>query len=232
MSNPKRPGTLAPQPSSAQELRVFLDRATALRVGDNARLLFALDATASRQPSWDRACELQTRMFEATREIAGLSIQLCYYRGVGEFRALPWSTDSASLRHQMQAVSCLGGYTQIEKVLRHGLQQHKLSTVQAIVFIGDAVEEDSKALYQLAGELGIHRLPIFMFQEGQQAETAAVYGKIAQLSGGFHCQFDERSEAQLRELLTAVAVYASGGVDAVKRLPRSSALVQQLIEHL
>ena len=220
------------QKSSAGEISAFLNKTRALQARPAGRLLFALDATASRQATWDRACHLQARMFEASRDIAGLSIQLCYYRGLDEFRALPWSDNSPHLRQQMLSVSCLGGYTQIGKVLRHALTEHRKAPVKALVFVGDAVEEHSGKLYQLAGQLGIQRLPAFLFQEGHDAAAGQLFAEIARLSGGVHCRFDENSEGQLRELLTAVAVYASGGRAAVRQLKQQSPLIQQMIAHL
>jgi hypothetical protein len=93
------------------------------------------------------------------------------------------------------------------------------------------MEENSQSLYQLAGQMGIHRLPVFMFQEGFDPTAGQVFTQIARLSGGVHCQFDENSEQQLRDLLRAVAVYASGGVAAVAKLEQSPQL-QHLLQHL
>ena len=47
------------------------------------RVIFALDATASREATWDLASQLQSKMFE---EAAGLEVQLLYYRGPDEVR--------------------------------------------------------------------------------------------------------------------------------------------------
>jgi hypothetical protein len=219
--------------SSAREVSAFLGKARQLqaRPSDN-RLVFALDATASRQATWDRACHLQAQMFGATRRLSGLNIQLCYYRGIDEFRALPWSSNGPALRQQMLAVTCLGGHSQIERLLRHTLSQHQHANIRALVFVGDAMEEDSRRLYQLAGQLGIHRLPAFMFQEGFDPDAGHAFAEIARLSGGAHCQFNENSDQQLQELLTAVAVYAAGGVDAVKQLEQPSPLLRQLLKTL
>lgn len=57
--------------------------------GRPGRLIFAIDATASRQPSWDRACQLQGEMFLAVRDVGGLAVSLAYYRGFQEFAATP-----------------------------------------------------------------------------------------------------------------------------------------------
>src|SRR4051812_23811588 len=65
--------------------------------GPRGRLIFALDATASRQPSWDQACLIQAQMFAAVGQIGGLDIQLVYYRGFNEFEAFPWLDNAAEL---------------------------------------------------------------------------------------------------------------------------------------
>ena len=39
-----------------------------------ARLIFAMDATASREPSWDRACQVQGQMFLVTAALGGLEV--------------------------------------------------------------------------------------------------------------------------------------------------------------
>ena len=85
------------------------------------RLIFAMDATASREPTWDRACHLQAEMFTATEGLGGLEVQLVFFRGVGECKASPWVESSGELVRRMTAVRCRGGQTQIEKVLQHAL---------------------------------------------------------------------------------------------------------------
>ena len=44
--------------------------------GTRGRLLFALDATASRQLTWDSACQVQAAMFREAAAIGGLDVQL------------------------------------------------------------------------------------------------------------------------------------------------------------
>ena len=63
--------------------------------GERSRLIFALDATASRGPTWDRACRIQGEMFEATAGLGGLEIQLVFYRGFAECKASRWMTGAA-----------------------------------------------------------------------------------------------------------------------------------------
>jgi hypothetical protein len=203
--------------SSTGEIDKFLTRSKTLaeRAANGARLLFAIDATASRQPTWDRACKLQGEMFLATRHLGGLSVQLCYYRGLGEFRASAWLLDETALLQQMSRVRCEGGYTQIERMMNHALKEHGIQPVKAVVFIGDACEEVPDVLLGKAGEMGIANLPLFMFQEGGNRAVETVFRQMAQLSGGAWARFDHSSATELATLLGAVARYAAAGKQAM-----------------
>ncbi len=183
--------------------------------GGRGRLIFALDATASREPSWDRACRIQGEMFEATAALGGLDVKLVYYRGFNECKASRWMTNAADLHRVMRAVSCLGGETQIERVLAHALGETKKRRVNALVFVGDAMEENVDRLCQLAGELGLNGVPIFLFHEGGNPVAAAAFRQMARLSRGAYLRFDLASADRLRDLLGAVAVYAAGGYRAL-----------------
>lgn len=185
--------------------------------GARGRLVFAMDATASRQPRWDEALHLQAEMFEATRTLGGLEVQLVFYRGFGECKSSRWMADAAALRDVMLKVQCLGGRTQIARVLRHTLAEARRGRIGALVFVGDCVEEDADLLCDLAGQLGLASVPAFVFHEGGEPVAARTLRQIARLSGGAYCPFDAASAAMLRELLGAVAAYASGGRKALEQ---------------
>ena len=179
--------------------------------GERGRLIFGMDATASRQPSWDRASHIQAEMFRESAALGGLEIQLAYYRGFGEFTASPWIRDSNKLLSRMTRVFCLAGQTQIGKLLKHAVSETKRRKVNALVFVGDCFEEDIDAAGQIAGEMGLLGLPCFMFHEGGDLAARNAFQQIAKLSGGAFCPFDANSPQQLKDLLAAVAVYAAGG---------------------
>lgn len=209
----------APVRGKASDVDKFLRQVAAVpprAPGTRGRLLFAMDATASREPSWDRACQIQGEMFFATDTLGGLEVQLVFYRGFGECKASPWVTDSAALVRRMTAVRCLGGHTQIGRVLSHAIKETRKKRVNAVVFVGDAMEEPVDDLAQAAGELGILGVPVFIFHEGRDPVTAQGFRQIAKLSKGAYCSFDAASADQLRELLSAVAVYAAGGRAALE----------------
>jgi hypothetical protein len=208
-----------PAQSSSAEVDAFLrdlQRAPAPRAGGGrGRLIFALDATASREPTWDRACHIQGEMFEATAALGGLDVKLVYYRGFNECKAGRWMTNAGDLHRAMRSVSCLGGQTQIERVLQHALDETKRQRVNALVFVGDAMEEDVDVLCRLAGELGLNGVPVFLFHEGNNPIAARAFQQIAKLSRGAYLRFDLASADRLKDLLAAVAVYAAGGYRAL-----------------
>lgn len=210
-----------PARSSQAEVDAFLSKVASIpppakRGESRGRLMFAMDATASREPTWDAACNIQARMFEETSTLGGLDVQLCYYRGFNEFHATPWVSDAKSLLSTMTAVTCAAGTTQIGKVLRHAVRETKRSTINAIVFVGDCMEEDIDKLCEVGGELGLLGVPVFIFHEGFDSAADATFKQLAKLTGGAYCRFDASSAAQLRDLLSAVAVYAAGGRNALE----------------
>lgn len=186
------------------------------------RLIFALDATLSRQPTWDEAARVQAEMFRETQALGGLDLQLVYYRGFADFFASPWLAESAALLTHMSGVDCQGGQTQIERVLAHAVEEAKTRRVAALVFVGDAFEENADQVCRKAGELGLLGVPVFVFHEGGGEQPARVFQEIARLSKGAYCPFDAGSAMQLRELLSAVAVFAAGGRAALENHARKA----------
>jgi hypothetical protein len=223
--------------SSSIKIEAFLKKVTAMpRIksdGRLGRLIFAMDATASREPTWDRACHLQAQMFQETAALGGLEIQLCYYGGFKKFSASPWLRHSDALLARMMAVTCLGGYTQIEKILQHTLEETQRQKVNALVFVGDCMEENVDQLCHIAGKLGVLGVPAFVFQEGHDPVAEHAFRQIAKLSQGAYCRFDASSAAQLRDLLSAVAIYAAGGRHALENFSqRQGGVTLQLIHQV
>lgn len=224
------------RPTSAA-VAAFLDKVKstpALRTGSAAgRLMFAMDATASREPTWDRACRLQSEMFTATQGIGALEIQLVWYRGIGEFDTSPWVANSAELVRRMTEVRCRAGETQIAQVLEHAIAETRRKKVNAVVFVGDCVEENVDRLAKLAGDLGLLGVPVFVFHEGGEPTARQCLEEIARLSGGAYCPFDAGSAEMLRDLLVAAATFAVGGRKALEDYGRKrGGVVLQLTHRL
>lgn len=208
-------GAVAP----AAEVARFLAEARGVPAragGGRGRLIFALDATMSRQPAWDLACDLQAAMFDAAARVGGLDVQLVYYRGQGEARTSRWVSEAAGLKRLMAGIACHGGLTQIGRVLDHAAKAAAAAPLGALVFVGDAVEEDVDRLCAAAGVLGLRGTRAFLFLEGRDPVATRTFREIARLTGGACLPFDARAAGGLAALLGAVAVYAAGGRKALE----------------
>jgi hypothetical protein len=219
---PTTPGRAPTAASSHAEIDAFLAQvrtlAPTVASGQRGRLIFALDATMSRQPLWDTACRLQADMFREAAAIGGLDVQLVYYRGLTECRASGWVSQAERLGALMERMDCRGGHTQIGKVIAHARRETQRAKVQALVFVGDAMEEKLDDLCHAAGELGLLGVPAFMFQEGGDPVAEHAFREIARLTRGAYCRFDPGAAHQLAQLLRAAAAYAAGGMRALADL--------------
>lgn len=227
-----RPGTTAVRPKSSDVDR-FLAEARALAptvaTDGRGRLIFALDATMSRQPTWDKASRLQAEMFEEAGKVGSLDVQLVYFRGFDECRASHWVSDTKGLRDLMTGIDCRGGQTQIGKVLSHARRETRKRKVNVLVFVGDALEEPIDSLAAKAGELGMLGVKLFIFQEGRDPFVERGFRELARLTRGAYARFDPNAAGELAKLLRAAAVYAAGGLKALQKSSMASPL---LIEQL
>jgi hypothetical protein len=220
----RKPSDLIPDTDKAPSARrgdvaAFLAEARARPPRTEAgrgRLIFALDATMSRQPTWDLACQLQAAMFDAAAKAGGLEVQLVYFRGHGEARVSRFVADAGRLKRLMTGIACHGGLTQIGRVLDHAERTAAKAPVAALVYVGDAMEENVDRLCQTAGALALRNLRAFMFHEGADPAAARAFREIARLTGGAYLPFDVRAAAELRALLAAVGAYAAGGRPALE----------------
>src|SRR6478736_8797766 len=199
--------------------------------GTRGRLLFAMDATASREPTWDHACAIQGEMFVAADSLGGLDVRLGFYRGFDEFKVSRWTSDGGELARLMGAVRCLAGRTQIGRLLRYAGEQRRESRIDALVFVGDCCEEDVDQVGHEAGQLGLLGLPVFVFHEGNDRVASRLFPQIARLTRGAHCKFDRNSPDELRKLLGAVAAYAAGGREALLRYGKDKGGAAALLTH-
>ena len=209
---------LPAKPSTARDIDAFLGKAAKLPTLAQAkgRLIFAIDATMSRQPTWNKASQIQGDMFDVAQSIGGLAVQLVYFRGHGEFRASDWTASASVLGSRMRDVTCRSGFTQLCRVLAHAGAEASQTKVGALVYVGDAFEEDADAAAAEAGRLALLGVPAFMFPEGDDPRAGAVFQDIARLTKGVYARFDSGAAKQLRDLLMAAAIYATGGAVALR----------------
>jgi hypothetical protein len=224
------PNEPAPLPSSRRDVDAFLaQRRQERRVGHvgAGRLIIAFDATASRGFTWQLACELQAEMLAEAGRVGGLKLQVVCFRGNREWEQSEWTSDAEALAAWMRRIECRTGYTQIARTLMRARDEHLKAAVSALVYVGDACEEEPVVLYGLARDL---KMKAFVFQEAEDPEAAKIFQEIARLTGGAYCRFDAGAADQLRDLLRAVAVYAAGGQKALSASRNAGAvkLLQQL----
>jgi hypothetical protein len=207
--------------NEAQDAQV--ERFLFSRGAGSGRLIFALDATASREPTWSLARDLTAGMIREASSAGRLSLQLVYFRGGADVapqcHAGPWTEDPARLTTLMAKVTCETGCTQITRVLQHAQRETLAQKVGAVVFVGDACEPFNDNLDRLgvaAAALKRFGTPVFAFQEGCEPSTEEAFRKIAEWSGGAYGRFDAGAAAQLGELLRAAAAFAVGGVHALE----------------
>ena len=230
-----QPAVTTEKGAPASEVADFVAKMRAMSpksAAENARgrLLFAIDATMSRQPTWDLALGIQAEMFKTVGAIGSLEVQLVYFRGAGECKASPWVSNPEGLARLMSSVTCAGGYTQIGKVLSQARKEADVRRVNAVIYVGDCMEEDGDDLCGRAGELALRGVPVFVFQEGRDARAETVFREIARLTKGAFCHFHRGSAHELNALLSAVAVYAVGGKHALELLAlKRQGSVQRLI---
>ncbi|MFT3953144.1 MAG: hypothetical protein QM722_01645 [Piscinibacter sp.] len=236
--NPQRGVTTGPAgtgvaSSARADISAFLKQAAAVGppkvAGERGRLIFALDATMSRQPTWDMAQEIQAQMFTEAARVGTLDVQLVFFRGVGECRASGWVSETGTLAGLMRKISCVGGHTQIGRVLSHAAEEAGGRRIHALVYVGDAMEEQVDDLCAKAGRLALANVPVFLFQEGGDPVAEQAFREVARITRGAYARFEPGAAAQLADLLKAVAVFASGGRAALTDASARGARGAQLL---
>ena len=219
----------------AEDIAAFVEAAKktpATATSGQGRLIFALDATMSRQPTWDLAQALQVKMFQTAASLGGLEVQLVYYRGFSECKASKFVSGGQGLADLMSRIDVRGGETQIRRVLAHARNEAKRAKVAALVFVGDAMEESPDALAGVAGELALLGVKAFMFQEGHDPLARRTFSDIARLTGGAYSAFDAGAAARLEALLRAAAAYAAGGHAALARAAEANPAAKLLLTQM
>jgi|SRR5262249_49910406 len=209
--------------SHAKQVEQFLKKQR-----PQGRIAFVIDATGSRERTWETASQLQAEMLsEAVKLGKGkLELAVIYFRGMDEVSASNWTSDARELQHFMGRIRCEGGYTKYQRAFQRVRQEHQKQPINAVVAIGDMLEEEPPTLYDAVVGLGV---PLFAFQEGNDFQQHDVlrlreaFQELVRLTKGAYHAFDAGSIAQLRELLQAVAHFAAGGLTALEDLHTPSA---------
>jgi hypothetical protein len=105
--------------------------------------------------------------------------------------------------------------------LQHVKAEHARQPISAAVYIGDMCEEPGSAIEDAASGLGV---PLFVFGDGSDPYATPIFQAMARLSNGAYARFDSGAAAQLRELLCAVAAFATGGLTALGNMKSEAAV--------
>jgi hypothetical protein len=199
--------SLPAQPS--KRVTDFLEK---VRSSQRGRIAFVIDATGSRERTWDASAQLQADMFTEAGQLGGLEMQVICFRDLDKVEASNWTIDARELQHWMRRIRCETGPTKYVRALARVRQEHQQTPINAVIVIGDMLEEEPQALFDAVGGLGV---PCFCFQEGDDLALREAFQAVAHLTKGAYCAFNTNAIAQLRELLRAVAAFAVGGLTAL-----------------
>jgi hypothetical protein len=203
--------------SHSRRVTEFLEK---VQASHRARIAFVIDATGSREHAWDSAAQLQSEMFSEAAKLGGLEMQVICFRDVDKVEASNWTNDARELQHWMGRIRCESGYTKYVRALARVRQEHQQKPINAVILIGDMLEEEPRALYDAVGGLGV---PCFCFQESDDPTLREAFQAVARLTKGAYCAFNTNAIAQLRDLLRAVAAFSVGGLTALADLRTDSA---------
>jgi hypothetical protein len=192
------------------------------------RLVFAIDATASRQPAWEAARTTTDALFQALP--GQLDVALAVHGGSRVKLFTEFVSEPAALRDQASSVRCEAGMTRLVEIME---RCRDASDVKVLVYIGDVFEEGLEEAEQAATALRLRGTRVIVLHDRAQAlqldASAEAFQRIAQFTQGAVLPFDPSAVTALRALLEAVATLAVGGIKLLQErrsaLPAASLLL-------
>ena len=194
------------------------------------RLVFAFDATASREPAWATARQVTDAL---VRALPGeLDVALAVHGGSRLHTFTDFSPDARTLRDRAAGISCVPGFTRMLPILSGSL---KRAGVRVVVYIGDVFEESLGQGRKIADAMAARGIKLIVLHDTSDHSArnhAEIFNDLARRTGGCVLPFDAGAPDKLRELLAALAVFAVGGTELLrqKRADMPGALV--LLKHL
>lgn len=177
-----------------------------------------IDATGSREESWEQAQTAQLRMFKDLGGLKALQLRLLQFGG-GKLTDYGWQGDALKAAKKMAAVRCRQGLTQFIPALEAFAADGKKA--DALILIGDAFEESDNVALLPSWNLRDRGTRVFCFREGDDPVAASAFSTIAETTGGRSIKLGD--ELPLADLCSGAALLAAGGQDALKRLPNAKA---------
>jgi len=195
--------------------------------GGRPRMVFAIDATASREDAWSTAQDVTDALFAAVP--GALDIALAVHGG-GELHTFGgFSADAAAIRQAAAAVTCRAGGTRLIEIMERVRDEAR---VKVLLYIGDAFEEFEEDAVAAAQDLARAGTRCIILQDGDDEHAGSVFGSIAEITGGALLPFDGTAPGRLRDLLRAVATLAAGGVTLLEARQQALPGARRLLENL
>jgi len=192
------------------------------------RIGFIIDATASREETWERAQAIQAKMFRAVAGLGRLSLRLVHFGG-GEIVDHGWLGNPREAAARLARVECVRGRTRILPALErfYFWNERNGQRPDAIILIGDTFEEDGSQIEPIGGLLWAAGVKVFAFLEGEDWTAESAFRLLAERTRGKFAKLGD--DLPLSELCTGVALLAAGGEKALLAAPKTSA-TQLLLE--
>ena len=194
------------------------------------RLVFAVDATASREPAWTAARQVTDALVKALP--GELDVALAVHGGSRVHTFTAFTANPATLRDRAAGIACEAGTTRLLPILAASLRQQ---AVRVVIYVGDVFEEsvvEARRLADLMGHQGTKLIVLHDTADPSARRDVEVFWDFAKRTGGCVLPFDASAPGRLRDLLSAVAVYAVGGEKLLRQrrheLPGAVALLENL----
>ena len=195
--------------------------------GGRPRMVFAIDATASREAAWSTARDVTDALFGAVPGVLDVALAV---HGGGEVHTFSeFSPDAAAIRQAAANVTCRAGGTQLVEIMERVRDEPR---VKVLLYIGDAFEEFEEDAVAAARDLARAGTRCIILQDADDAHAATVFGAMAELTGGALLPFDGTAPGRLRDLLRAVATLAAGGVKLLEARQKALPGARHLLENL
>jgi len=194
------------------------------------RLIFAVDATASREPAWFAARQVTDALVKALP--GELDVALAVHGGSRVHTFTGFTNDAATLRDRAAGVMCEAGMTRLLPILSTGLKQQ---SVRVIIYIGDVFEEGLPHGRRIADALGARGTKLIVLHDTSDPSArrdTELFWDLAKRTGGCVLPFDASASGRLRDILSAVAVYAVGGEKLLRERRDTLAGAVALLDHL
>ncbi len=199
------------------------------------RLLFRIDATASRRPSWDLARTITAVMFDSLPD--QLDVALTWHASSMLQEITPFASDATRFAEAVRAMHTQAGATRLNAILQEaiGISPH----IRALVYAGDCYEEEVEIAYAQARKLKLLGVKCFFFHDTLSdpnspyvRQAREVFEKIVAITGGMVLSFAPDTPEQMKDPLEAIATYAAGGLKLLeqrqKALPAAKTVLKAL----